>query len=68
MTLKIALACTDGVVFASDGQETIETSGKPIRLPIQKIKANKTSHTKNKTSCNTKLMGSFRIFKHNSKN
>ena len=38
MTLIVALTCTDGVVFASDGQETIEIPDKPIRATARKIK------------------------------
>lgn len=41
MTLIFALKCTDGVVFASDGQETIETSceSNPIKTTTCKIKS-----------------------------
>lgn len=39
MTLIIALACTDGVVFASDSQDTFETSGgTSVRTNTDKIK------------------------------
>jgi 20S proteasome, alpha and beta subunits len=37
MTLVIALNCKNGIVMASDGQATINSTGGPVRAPIQKI-------------------------------
>jgi 20S proteasome alpha/beta subunit len=37
MTLVIAIKCKDGIVFASDGQATIFSSGGPIRQKYKKI-------------------------------
>jgi 20S proteasome alpha/beta subunit len=37
VTLVIAIICKDGIVFASDGQATIFSSGGPIRQKYKKI-------------------------------
>lgn len=38
MTLIVALSCKDGIVMASDGQLTLQSSGGPIKRPAKKIK------------------------------
>jgi len=38
LTLVIALACKDGIVVASDGQATLNSSGGPVRQKAVKIK------------------------------
>jgi proteasome beta subunit len=37
MTLIMALACSDGVILASDSQTTIETSGQQVRAQVRKL-------------------------------
>lgn len=37
MTLILALACSEGLVVASDGQATYTTSSQPTKLPIKKL-------------------------------
>lgn len=37
MTLILALACSGGVVVASDSQATYSTSGQPTKLSMKKI-------------------------------
>ena len=38
MTLVVALICNDGIVMASDGQVTLQSSGGPVRQSAIKIK------------------------------
>lgn len=38
MTLVVALVCRDGIVMASDGQVTLQSSGGPVRQSAIKIK------------------------------
>jgi len=37
MTLVIALNCKDGIIMASDGQATVDSSGGPVRVEAKKI-------------------------------